>query len=83
MGKLLNQGRRVSEIEDPGAAGRQRDEQPDGVLQDTLEYLLGVPSLSGEPDATAAIALDEIFNPNEEIRPNGLGTRIAAPQSTE
>ena len=73
--------RRIVEIEDPGAAGDQRDEQPCAVLGDLLgDFGAGGPALV-ELDARVAVALDPALDHHEEVGPHRLRAGIAAPDA--
>ncbi len=73
--------RRIIEVQDEGAAGSRRDQQPRYVRHRLLEDLGDTPRLLIEPDAGVAVALPEPLHGNHEVRPHGLPTEIAAPDA--
>ena len=81
--ELPHQRRRVDEIEHRGAAGRERDQEPDRVLGDPLRDLLRGPGLSVELYPIAPVALDPALDPEVEIGPDRLRTSVAAPHPAE
>ncbi len=80
-GEIIDEGRRVREIENPDAARPPGDENPDEVLGDLLADFLEGPGTIVEPDAVAGVALDPALRRHEEIGPNRLRTHIAAPDA--
>ena len=75
--------RRVVEVHDPGAAGRHRDAQPDGMLGDLLAQLGGGPGLPVQLHAGVAVALDQPLDPHEQVGPDRLRAGEAAPDAAE
>ena len=79
--QFCRQGRGVGEIEDPGAAGTHRDHQPNRMLDDALGNLAHGPRRLIEPQPRIAVAFDETLDGDEQIGPDGLRARIAAPHA--
>ena len=77
--EITNQSRCIGEIHDPCAAGPEGDEKPDRPFAEALGDFLGSPRCFFEPHLGVAIAVDKPFDMLEKVRPDGLGTAIAAP----
>jgi len=81
--QLSGERRRVLEIEHRDAAGEERDQEPGGVLSDSLLYLVRVPRRFVELDAIPPVALNATLDKQEQIRPHRLRAGIAAPHAPE
>ena len=81
--KKPNDRGRVVEIHDPGAAGRERDQQPRRVLEGLADGLAGGERLPVEAHARHPVALDQPLHPEEQVGPDGLRAGEAAPDAAE
>ena len=81
--QLSGERRRVLEIEHRDAAGEERDQEPGGVLCDSLLYLVRVPRRFVELDAIPPVALNATLDKQEQIRPHRLRASVAAPHAPE
>jgi len=79
--ELARQRRRVGKIEDPGAARRQRDQNPGQVLSRLARQLAHAPGRLVEADAFGAVAFEEAFDMDEEVGPDRLRAGITAPDA--
>ena len=77
--EVAQQRRRVGEVEDPGAAGRDRDDAARSQAAAALARSFERPGRLVEPHAGVAVALDEALDADEEIGPHCLRAGIAAP----
>ncbi len=77
--QIAQQRRRIGEIEHPGAAGQQPDQQPRGPFHRPQPRLAGVPALFIQPDLGVAVALDPALDKDEQVGPDRLRAGIAAP----
>ena len=81
--EFSHQRRRVDEIEHRRPAGQKSDQEPGRVLGDALDDLVARSRALVELDAVAPVALDDAFDPDEEVRPHRLRTGVAAPHAAE
>ena len=77
--QVLDQRRRVGEIENPGAAGPPRDHQPQKCLAAVRATRSERPRLPVAHQMLAPVALDPALDGIEQIGPHRLRTEIAAP----
>ena len=77
--KVSDQGRRVGEIEHPGAAGPPRHHQPQKMLQAGTRQPIERPRLAVALQMLAAIAFGPPLDGEKEIGPYGLRAQISAP----
>lgn len=78
-GEVAHQGRRVGEVEHPGAAGPPGDQQPEGVLGDLLGHQRRRPAALVGLHPLATVAFDQTLHRIEQVGPDGLRTQVAAP----
>ena len=81
--EVLNKRRRIAKIKYHGAAGGDGNQHPAHVSGDDLPDLVKSPRRLGQPHALIAVTLDQAFDPNEKIRPYGLGAGVAAPNAAK
>ncbi|MPL74101.1 hypothetical protein SDC9_19911 [bioreactor metagenome] len=79
MQQVMQERRRVGEVEHPGTAGGDADQQPQRPLRHPLADLLEVPLLPQQADAGVAVALDDALDEDEQVGPDRLRAGIAAP----
>ena len=79
--QLMRQGRRVGEVEDPGAAGAGGDHHPGDVGRRLAQDLVAGPGHLVHADARGAVALEETLHGDEEIGPDRLRAGVAAPHA--
>ena len=79
----MQQRRRVGEVEDPGAAGGDGDQQPGGPLDRAQADLRRRPGRVPELDPGVAVALDPALDQDEEVGPDRLRAGVAAPDPAE
>ncbi len=82
-GEIVGQGGCVREIEDPGAAGGHRDDQPCRVLGQLLGDFRTGPGFLVEPDAGVAVALEKALDDQKQVGPDGLRAGVAAPGAAD
>ncbi len=80
-GKLHHQGRRIGEIEHPGAARPPGDQDPDDVLERLVGDLVQGPGRRIRADALAPVTLDQALHRHEEVGPHRLRAHVAAPHT--
>ncbi len=82
--KILHQSRRISEIEDPSAAGGEADQQPEDGLGDAqAQFAEGPFLLMMQTQARVAVAFDPAFHQDEQIGPHGLRASVTAPDAAQ
>ena len=78
-----DEGRRIDEVHDPGAAGRQGDQQPDRVSGQLLSDLGEGERPLLEANAGIAVTLDLALHPHEQVGPYRLRAGEPAPHPTK
>src|SRR5262245_12442017 len=75
--ELPSERRRVGEIEHPGAAGGDRDQEPSEMRGALARQGLGRPRRLVEPEPLVAVALPEALDRDHQIGPHRLRTGVA------
>jgi hypothetical protein len=78
--EVFDQRRRVGEVQDPGAAGPPGDHQPEEMLGAGACNALDRPALTIALQMLAPVAFGPAFDGLEQIGPDRLRAKVAAPQ---
>ena len=81
--QIAQERRRIGEIEHPGAAGAQPDQQPDRPFRQPQPGLAQAHGLTVQAQLGVSVALDPTFDQHEKIGPDGLRAGIAAPDPAQ